>query len=163
MCSSDLLVSGGLDGIESTEEEGKRRLECLKLLLKAGCPLLMKDANKQTVLHAAARAGHCAIIQYAISEFQSSYAGGKDDNSYRGAIDGPIPPTHFMNFKDRWFRSAVHWAVLNQRVGALKVLLAMGCDPAPGKPKTNKHTSMVMETPLEICKRLYREIGRAHV
>jgi ankyrin repeat protein len=120
----------------------------------------MKDANKQTILHSAARAGHIAIIDYVINESLSSYVGGGGGNnnnqtSYRGAIDGPPPPSHFINFYDRWFRSAVHWATLNGRVQALKLLLDHGCNPAPGKRKTNKYTSLVTETPLEICKRLY--------
>ena len=122
----------------------------------------MKDANKQTILHSAARAGHIAIIDYVINKCLSSYIGGgggggnnNNQTSYRGAIDGPPPPSHFINFYDRWFRSAIHWATLNGRVPALKLLLDHGCNPAPGKRKTNKYTSLVTETPLEICKRLY--------
>ncbi|MGK3744643.1 MAG: hypothetical protein ACI90V_011503 [Bacillariaceae sp.] len=157
------LAAGGLDGIESTEAEDKRRLECVKLLLNAGCPLLMKDANKQTILHSAARAGHIAIIDHVINECQcqSIYFGGSNE-TYRGAIDGPPPPSHFINFYDRWFRSAVHWATLNGRVQALRLLLDHGCNPAPGKRKTNKYTSLVTETPLEICKRLYGDTDKGN-
>jgi ankyrin repeat protein len=122
----------------------------------------MKDANKQTILHSAARAGHIAIIDYVINKFQSSYVGGGNNQTYRGAIDGPPPPSHFINFYDRWFRSAVHWATLNGRVQALKVLLDHGCNPAPGKRKTNKYTSLVTETPLEICKRLYGDTEKGN-
>jgi len=137
-----LAAAGGLDTEPSAGEEA-RRLECVRLLLAAGCPLLMKDANKQSVLHAAARAGHCAILEHVIAEHQSSYT-------------GKVPLKQFLEFQDRWFRSAVHWATLNKRVRALKLLLEKGCDPEPYKPRSNnKYTSMTAETPLEICRRLH--------
>ncbi|VEU44272.1 unnamed protein product [Pseudo-nitzschia multistriata] len=140
------LAAGGIDdnGPEGTLEEDARRLDCVKLLLSAGCPLLMKDANKQSILHAAARGGHCSIIEFVIAVHQC-------DRYY----NGPVPLRQFLEFQDRWFRSAVHWAVINGRVRALKVLLEKGCDPSPFKPKSNKQTSMTAETPLEICQRLY--------
>lgn len=145
------LAAGG--GVE-TEEEDARRLECVKLLLNSGCPLLMKDANKQTVLHAASRAGHISIIHYVINTFQS-ISDTKHNLTYRGAIDGPIPPSHFINFYDRWFRTAVHWAILNGRLKALRTLLDYGCDPTLGKRKANKYTSLVTETPAILCKRVH--------
>jgi acyl-CoA synthetase (AMP-forming)/AMP-acid ligase II/ankyrin repeat protein len=140
------LASGGLDdGTEgSTPREECRRLECVKFLLEAGCPLLIKDANKQGILHAAARAGHTAILEYAIEEHQSS------------RYSGPVPLEQFLEFQDKWFRSALHWAVLHGNVKALKVLLEKGSNPSPSKPQyNNRQTSMITETPLEICKRLH--------
>lgn len=62
---------------------------------------------------------------------------------------------HFFNWMDRWFRTAVHWAVLNGRVEALSVLLELGCNPCPPKPKVNKRSSAAIESPLELCDRLY--------
>jgi len=112
--------------------------------MEAGCPLLMKDANKQSILHAAARAGHIAILEYAIEEHQSD------------RYTGPVPLMQFLEFQDKWFRSALHWAVLHGHVKAVKILLEKGSDPLPYKPRSNnKQTSMATETPLEICKRLY--------
>jgi ankyrin repeat protein len=140
------LAASSLDGDECSRDEGLRRLECVKLLLDAGCPLLMRDANKQSILHAAARAGHSAIIEFCVEKYHATH--GMTEN-------GLIPPSHFMNWYDKWFRTPVHWAVLNGRVHALEILLDKGCNPSPTQPKTNKYSSMVSETPLEICDRLY--------
>lgn len=49
----------------------------------------------------------------------------------------------------------MHWAVLNGRVEALKVLLEMGCSPSPFKPKRNNRSSATVESPMEMCQRLY--------
>jgi ankyrin repeat protein len=143
------LAAGTL--LNNREDESRCRLECVKLLLEAGCPLLMRDANKQTILHAAARAGHTIIIEFCIKEYYSRF----EQDSTRNNLS--MPPSHFINCYDRWFRTAVHWAILNGRVEALRILLDRGCHPAPTQPKTNKYTSMANETPLEICRRMYRE------
>ena len=49
----------------------------------------------------------------------------------------------------------MHWAVLNGHVEALRTLLAMGSDPFPPNPKVNRRSSAAVETPLEMCDRLY--------
>jgi acyl-CoA synthetase (AMP-forming)/AMP-acid ligase II/ankyrin repeat protein len=144
------LAAGTLLGnTPNPEEESICRLECVKMLLDAGCPLLMRDANKQSILHAAARAGHTAIIEFCIDEYYSEFEREGAKNS------ASMPPSHFINWHDRWFRTPVHWATLNGRVQTLRVLLEKGCSPAPTQPNTNKYTSMANETPLEICQRLH--------
>jgi acyl-CoA synthetase (AMP-forming)/AMP-acid ligase II/ankyrin repeat protein len=144
------LAASSLDGDDSTPEESTRRLECIKALLDAGCPMLMRDANRQSLLHASARGGHGAIIEYCIDEYQLRYGGNSPVHPEKR-----IPPSHFVNWYDRWYRTPVHWAVLNGRTQALQVLLDKGCSPIPTQPKTNKHSSLATETPLEICDRLY--------
>jgi hypothetical protein len=49
----------------------------------------------------------------------------------------------------------VHWAVLNGQVGALEILLQMGCSATPFKPKVNNRSSAAVESPMEMCERLY--------
>jgi acyl-CoA synthetase (AMP-forming)/AMP-acid ligase II/ankyrin repeat protein len=147
------LAAGTLveDGA-GTEEEALRRLKCVKALLNVGCPLLMRDANKQSILHVAARAGHFAIVEYCINEYFELFENGSETNNRKR-----VPPSHFINWYDRWFRTAVHWATLNGRVQTLHLLLDRGCNPSPSQPKANKHTSMANETPLEMCDRVHGE------
>ena len=172
------LAATGLDGAETSPEEDERRLKCVKLLLQAGAPLTMKDGNKQSVLHAASRAGHCQIIQHILAlwmQRQEQESGNRE-----------IYPFHFYNWQDRWHSklwtpskyclfhqkfpiltfspllclpthsgTPVHWAVLNGRVQALKILLEGGCYADPPQPKANKGSSAATESPLQICQRVH--------
>jgi ankyrin repeat protein len=120
-----------------------QRLKCVKLLLKAGVPLTMKDSSKQTVLHAAARSGqHFQLLRYVLQQWKDVYA---TDPKRRDGLE----------WRDRWFRTPVHWAVMNQRIEALVILLEMGCRPDPPNPKENRRSSAAIESPLEMCSRLY--------
>lgn len=124
-------------------DEDLQRLECVKLLLKSGVLVTMKDASKQTVLHAAARSGFSQLLRYVLQQWKDLYA---SDPKRR---DG-------LQWRDRWFRTPVHWAVMNQRIEALTVLLEMGCHPDPPNPKQSKiRSSAAIESPLEMCSRLY--------
>jgi hypothetical protein len=116
----------------------------------------MKDGNKQTVLHCAARAGHCELLKY-LMECWRNAGDGKEttfcETKHRGGR---------FDWTDRWFRTPVHWAVLNGKIEALEILLGGGCSPNPPKPKSNRQTSVAIESPIEICDRLYgdSEIGK---
>eukprot|EP00934_Nitzschia_sp_Nitz4_P000110 Nitzschia sp. Nitz4//scaffold120_size68122//38190//41441//NITZ4_006047-RA/size68122-processed-gene-0.37-mRNA-1//1//CDS//3329534287//110//frame0 len=139
------LAASSLDGTESRPEEDERRLRIVQYLLDAGTPLVMRDGNHQTILHAAARSGHSALLQYYMLLWKES---GKES---------PNTPVHkrFVNWLDRWFRTPVHWSILNGRVEALETCLSLGCTATPYKPKTGKRTSVAMEYPMELCDRLY--------
>jgi hypothetical protein len=133
------------------DEEDHCRYDCVKSLLEAGAPLAMKDSNKQTVLHCAARAGHCELLRYLLQRW-SIVGGDKDQNKHDSKLKtGPY------DWRDRWFRTPVHWAVLNGKVEALAILLDGGCSPDPPKPKasSNRQTSAAIESPLQICERMY--------
>jgi ankyrin repeat protein len=131
------------------EEEDRRRCECVKSILDAGAPLSMKDGNKQTVLHCAARAGHCELLKYLMQCWKNA-GDGKEINTYEKNHKGGR-----FDWTDRWFRTPVHWAVLNGKVDALRILLDGGSNPNPPKPKSNRQTSVAIESPIEICQRLY--------
>jgi ankyrin repeat protein len=60
-----LAAAGEYKENPSSEEDARRQI-CVKLLLDNGVPLTMKDGNKQTVLHAAARAGHCGTLRFVL-------------------------------------------------------------------------------------------------
>jgi len=138
----------------SDADEDCRRYECVKALLDAGAPLTMKDGNKQTVLHCAARAGHCKLLRYLMQCWASVGKGTDTKNNKKNNLKLRDVP---YDWRDRWFRTPVHWAVLNGKVKALQVLLEGGCSPDPPKPKSNRRTSVAMESPLEICDRLYSD------
>jgi ankyrin repeat protein len=131
---------------ERNRDNDTRRTECVQHLLNAGAPLAMKDGNKQTVFHCAARSGNCPLIRFLMRRLDPAT---NNDVTRHGWL---------FNWHDRWFRTPVHWAILNGHVEALNVLLDSGCNPNPNMPKasrSNRHTSADIETPLELCLRLY--------
>lgn len=130
-----------------------QRTLCVKLLLSSGkIPITMKDASKQTILHTAARSGYCNLLQFIMKAWN-------DDNEIRAF---KAWGTKF-DWQDRWFRTPVHWAVLNGNVKALEILIKGGCSANPMKPReavSSRSTSAAIESPLEICERLYgTEVG----
>ena len=104
-----LAASGEVHEV-SADEEDERRLLCVKYLLEAGSPLSMRDGNKQTILHAAARAGHIKVLRFALDQWIGN----------RSAPPGKEPS---LDWRDNWCRTPVHWAVLNGKVDALKILI----------------------------------------
>lgn len=125
-------------GLEPPSAEQDARLECIKLLLSAGAPRTAADANRQSILHSAARSGNTQIVTFlAVDWMQHARKMG-------------------FEWRDAWMRTPVHWAVLNGHVATLKALLEAGCDPMPPRvPQTKSSTSLVYETPIEICHRVH--------
>ena len=132
--------------ILESEKEDKSRTECVRLLLEVGkVPLAMKSFSKQTVLHCAARAGHCHLLKFLIDAWE------KDERIRANKLWGPSK----FDWQDRWFRTPVHWAVLNGKVSALELLMKY-CSPAPLLPRKSQNRSNVaIESPFEMCERLY--------
>jgi ankyrin repeat protein len=151
-------ISNHENNYETTDdeiEEDMKRLRCIQLLLRYGSvPLSMKDGNKQTIIHAAARGGHVKVLEYVMNLWKIQY-----DHDERKK-DG-------INWKDTWSRTPVHWTILNGHVECLKILLQMGCHVSPPKndkkskshntTKQSKSSSAAVETPLELCLRLYND------
>lgn len=87
------LASSGVkinDQISASEDD-KKRLLCVKYLLEAGAPMTMRDGNKQSILHCAARAGHCELLRFVMMQW-------KEKNG------DEVTAQHFFNWNDRWFR-----------------------------------------------------------
>lgn len=76
-----------------------QRLECCKLLWAAGVPLTMRDGNKQTVLHMAARSGYVQLLRYTCQLWKDMYPPTHETDSNRN--DG-------LEWRDRWYRTPVH-------------------------------------------------------
>lgn len=141
------------DKVDSGEED-LNRLECVRLLLDSGrTPISIKDGHKQTILHSAARSGHCELLKYIMAQWKIAAETIGIKFTSHGNVAGSIYDWH-----DKWFRTPVHWAVLNGRTSALRILLDGGCSAFPPKPKSRvskRTTSVIIETPLEMCLRLY--------
>ena len=73
------------------------------------------DTNKQTPLHWAARAGHLAALQQLLLMVQPPTA---------GAIGARPASAVDVNAFDRWFRTPLHWALLQKHFDAAALLLA---------------------------------------
>lgn len=116
--------------------------DCLQLLLEANAPLTVRDGNKQTLFHTAARAGSVACLRV-LCRF-----------SNQRMDQGPS----MIDVRDRWHRTPVHWAVLNRQTDSLRVLIEeLGANPSPPLIKEQSHkrrTHLVQETPRMIAGRL---------
>eukprot|EP00804_Cyclotella_cryptica_P024822 CCRYP_001772-RA/>CCRYP_001772-RA protein AED:0.27 eAED:0.27 QI:185/1/1/1/1/1/4/3000/1114 len=53
----------------TSNQDDINRLEVVKMLLEK-TPISIKDANKQTILHSAARSGHCRLLRYIMREWR---------------------------------------------------------------------------------------------
>lgn len=160
-------LSSAMSDDVGSGNDGADRALCLELLLTLGkVPITIKDGNKQTILHCVARSGDPVLVKAAIALWRAAGEAGQVPTTY-GAEHGGI-----WDWRDRWYRTPVQWAVLNGHVEALRLLLEAGCDPRPPPSRRpNRSTSAENETPLEICERVYlraseeglRERGRALV
>ena len=149
-----LACSSSEDKDTVADEEDINRLECVKVLLNSGrTPISIKDGNKQTILHSCARSDHKKLLKYVMSEWKiAAETTGIQFKSHSNI------PGRIYDWTDRWFRTPVHWAVLNKRVSAIRILLDGGCSAFPPKPKagiSKRSTGVIIETPLEMCIRLY--------
>ena len=132
------------------EQEDLGRLQCVRFLLdEASMPLTMKNRNNQTVIHCAARSGFTRLLQFLIERWIS------DPNIRPVLLWGESK----LDWQDRWFRTPLHWSVLHSHYEAVRLLIIYGASTSPKQPKlkfkVGKRTSGTLESPLEICVRLY--------
>lgn len=90
----------------------------------ARAPLAAKDLNQQTVLHFAARSGRADTMALLLQRWcADADVTSQGSRVYGGPLD----------WRDRWHRTPVHWAVLNGHAEALRALLAARAAPVPPK------------------------------
>ena len=119
--------------------------------------MTIKDNNKQTILHCIARSGNIVLPKFVVDLWIKGIK--------HAALSGEA-----WDWRDRWLRTPVHWAVLNGHIETLRLLLKAGCSPHPPLSRhLNHRSSAENETPLQICERLYllstdpiqQELGKA--
>lgn len=122
--------------------------EVVELLLDAKAPLAAKDLNQQTVLHFAARTGVSRTLVALLKRWLADEAtASQGARVYGGALD----------WRDRWHRTPLHWAVLNGHLESCKALLEARANADPTKVRAYRHersTSLRHESPLEIAQRM---------
>lgn len=157
------LSSEAVDGED--DADGEDRCKCLQLLLDEGqVPLTMKDNNKQTILHCVARSGNFTLAQFVIKLWMKGGVTGAVPTVDTYGSSGSDNTGGIWDWRDRWFRTPVQWAVLNGHVKVLHLLLLAGCSPCPPPSrKTNRSTSAESETPIQICQRLYSAKEHEHM
>lgn len=118
--------------------------ECCALLLEAGAPLAARDSKKQSPLHHCARTGDAATMRALLEEREGRH------------------PEKLVNARDRWGRPPLSWVALrsdddpDESLEVAKVLCDAGADPRLPILKESaqhRHTSLVAETPFDICLR----------
>ena len=89
------------DSSVDTREEDFNRLQCVKLLLDSGkTPISIKDVNKQTILHSAARSGHEELLKHIMIQWRIvSESTGMSFKSHSNI------PGRIYDWQDRWFRT----------------------------------------------------------
>ena len=88
--------------------------DSVELLLNAGAPLAAKDLNLQTPIHFAARSGSVGTLALLLGRWLADDAiCSQGARVYGGPLD----------WRDRWHRTPVHWATLNDHTDALSSLL----------------------------------------
>ncbi|KAL7558102.1 hypothetical protein ACA910_020051 [Epithemia clementina (nom. ined.)] len=167
--------------VETTEEHrSHRQWECVRLLLdEAHLPLTMKDGNRQTIVHAAARGGQDYVLERILErwkkqevEYQKALETAEKEEEKQGKKEEKEKTADsrtgtnksivdwrnkwgFLDWRDKWSRTAVHWAILNGHLSTLEILLKAGCSPDPVLPPKSKNSSAAVERPLDLCNRLY--------
>ena len=140
--------------LHACAEEGHTELLAL-LLAHDGLHLHAKDQAKQTALHHAARGGSAEAVAMIASAFKRKDHQDAAEKLSRGVRDTKCLRSS-LDLRDRWSRTAVHWACVNGHDRALHALLEAGALPdiISKKSTLKASTSLAYESPMDICVRL---------
>ena len=151
----------------------QRSLEILRLLLCNGASsaaasdeyqaafrlIGVTDGAKQTLLHHSARSGNAQSTAFLITVLaRQQEAHTNESLQKKGKITNLDP-------RDRWNRTPLHWAILNNHFSVTLQLLDAGAKVVPYDEKKmvhlrnvhNSNTHLPMETPLELAMRVHGE------
>lgn len=169
-----LVCLGRRSNNENTDNisEEEDRIECVNLLLNKGkVSLKSRDAAKQTILHAAARSGYTKLLFYILNLWDQDVSiktckswslllqdnSKKKDKQSNTNLQYKNKPISKYDWPDRWFRTPIHWCIMNLHEQSLQMLLAYGLHPCPPLPKQSlidRTTNGIVESPIQLCKRM---------
>ena len=151
--------------------------KCAELLLDAGVPVSVRDENSQTLLHYAARAGNVHAAKAILRRIGAEEGNEDGDEGLSSSAACRLPPRQpclgssaaaaaagkkkkvsaMVEARDRWARTALHWAALNGHAAVLEMLLkeakAAPNPVVPPRRKRLKRTHARYETPLHAAAR----------
>ena len=109
-----LLSSAGLPPLVLAAQ-AERSVDSLQLLLGARALVGSRDSRRQTALHAASRVGCLPALRMLIAVCRTAAVdAGQTDAAQRTGATSQSEPSP-MEARDRWNRTALHWAVVNQQ------------------------------------------------
>ena len=118
-------------------------VDVVHLLVQAGANTLALDANRQNIVHWAARTGAGRRVLECVLNVCSTK--GKKGKSREGtSSSNPFVAT------DRWGRTPLHWAVTNGHPTTVQVLLEYSADPA-AKDDLDETPLQVAERRAQVC------------
>jgi amino acid adenylation domain-containing protein len=132
------ITSKGVQGSTPVHHAARGSSEVLSFMLDhAKAPIRIQDKNRQSLLHHAVRAGNLKSIL--VLKAHAS----KDTMKW------------LCEFKDRWSRTALHWAILNSHDNCTRYLLEeCGALATPGSfssIRRSRISHLFFETPLHIA------------
>eukprot|EP00465_Bigelowiella_longifila_P003733 CAMPEP_0185257364 /NCGR_PEP_ID=MMETSP1359-20130426/6423_1 /TAXON_ID=552665 /ORGANISM="Bigelowiella longifila, Strain CCMP242" /LENGTH=303 /DNA_ID=CAMNT_0027842405 /DNA_START=545 /DNA_END=1456 /DNA_ORIENTATION=+ len=155
-------LSSSLSLSTTIEKTVKYLVHCAKANVQA------RDVNQQTVLHVAARTGNLSALEVLLQRLSNK---SPNDDAYtdqaphtsRGVDErmhsNSSIATSIISVFDKWGRTCLHWAVLNQHYEATRVLLKAGSRPKLKLPSrvARRRTRLPSESALELALRLVSE------
>jgi ankyrin repeat protein len=141
------LISLHLAGLKCLHLAAQRPFPALlKQLIEHGGSPGVRDRAGQTLLHYSARSGSWEVAEYLLT-----------DPVVVEALSSSYRTVRYIEQKDRWSRTALHWAVLNGHLPVVKLLLEHGasCTSKVRDYRHHRSTRLTQESPTEISLRLW--------
>ncbi len=144
ICSGAKLTLPAPGGLLPIHNAASNNSCILQKLIELKVPMLAQDQNKQIAIHHAARSGNVECVQILIKENKK------------------LKRT-FLDTLDRWNRSPLHWAILNNHFQVVSMLIQAGARVCPYNMSKIKHleniqghrTRLPLELPIDMAIRLY--------
>lgn len=129
--------------------EGSTAVSMIRLLMdamasrKIKSATIIRDGRKQTLLHACARGGNIEAMRFLIKKLSDDFP---NDEATR---------VKYINCIDRWNRTALHWAIINNHEECVRYLVDSGANIVPmiKLSQQTKGTHLPYENPVDLARR----------